>query len=54
MYVHDIQAGGVCVSAEPASSVLQRALARKSHALTGPRQTLYLVKETHSSLCADG
>lgn len=57
MYVHDIEADmsvWVCVFAEPASSVLQRALVRNSHALTGLRQTLYLVKGTHSSTCADG
>lgn len=44
----------VCIFVAPASSALQRALARKSHALAGLLQTLYLVKETHSSTCADG
>lgn len=43
-----------CAFAEPASSVLQCALAGKSHALTGRQQTLYLVAATHSSTCADG
>ena len=61
MYVHDIKADMsvcvcvcVCVFAELASSVLQRAPAKNNHALTGPRQTLYLVETTHSSPCADG
>lgn len=44
----------VCIFVAPASSALQRALARNSHALAGLLQTLYLVKETHSSTCADG
>lgn len=51
---HRSRLGEFGVFAEPASRVLQCALARNSHALTGRRQTLYLVRETHSNACADG
>lgn len=53
MYVHDI-AADVCVFAEPASSVLQRAVERNGHALNWiPADTIFS-EETHSSTCADG
>lgn len=44
----------MCACDIKVSRVLQHALQWNSHAITGPWQTLYLVKEMHSSKCADG